>query len=127
MSALTKKRLTEDEIEITIHDRSERRFRLPKEKARGLLRLIGDYEVEDDHQLLPANEVFKDLHKKYGKAGSILRGLRGREELTQDELAEKIGIPQTDISQIENGKRPIGKKMAKRLATVFKTDYRVFL
>ena len=44
-----------------------------------------------------------------------LRGLRGREDLTQAELAARLGVSQNAISEMENGKRPISTKMAKRL------------
>jgi plasmid maintenance system antidote protein VapI len=37
------------------------------------------------------------------------------------------GIPQRHISEMERGKRPIGKETAKKLAVALKTDYRVFL
>jgi len=56
-----------------------------------------------------------------------LRGYRYREDLSQTELAELTGIPQRHISEMENGKRPIGKERAKKLAEVLNTDYRVFL
>lgn len=36
-------------------------------------------------------------------------------------------IAQTNISQMELGKRTIGKNLAKKLAAFFKTDYRLFL
>ena len=57
----------------------------------------------------------------------MLRGSRHKAEMTQQELAETLGINQHHISEMENGKRPIGKEMAKRLAQVFKIDYRIFL
>jgi transcriptional regulator with XRE-family HTH domain len=60
-------------------------------------------------------------------AGVALRGARKRENLTQKQLAELLGISQTHISEMEHGKRPIGKEMARRLAKVLKVDYRVFL
>jgi plasmid maintenance system antidote protein VapI len=47
--------------------------------------------------------------------------------LTQAQLAEKIGVKRHHISEMESGKRPIGKDMAKRLADVLHTDYKVFL
>jgi transcriptional regulator with XRE-family HTH domain len=56
-----------------------------------------------------------------------LAGARHREGLTQRELAEKSGIAQRHISEMENGKRPIGKKNAKALATALNADYRAFL
>jgi len=54
-------------------------------------------------------------------------GLRHREGLTQVEMGNMLGIPQGNISQMEHGKRPIGKQIAKRIAELFKTDYRLFL
>ena len=54
-------------------------------------------------------------------------GARKREALTQKELAHLVGVSQTHISEMEHGKRPIGKDMARRLAKVLKVNYRVFL
>lgn len=56
-----------------------------------------------------------------------LRAYRTRENLTQRKLAEKVGIPQRHISEMENGKRPIGKEMAKRFSEVLGMDYRSLL
>lgn len=56
-----------------------------------------------------------------------LSGLRHRESLTQREFGEKIGVEQTNISKMEHGKRPIGITLAKRIAKIFYTDYRIFL
>lgn len=72
-------------------------------------------------------EVFKKELEKYGEAGLMLRGSRHKAELTQKELADALGISQNHISEMEGGKRPIGKVMALRLAKFFKTDYRKFL
>lgn len=71
--------------------------------------------------------AFDDLIEKFSEAGAVLRGFRLREGWTQTEVAEKIGINQANLSKMEHGKRPIGKTMAKKLAVLFKTDYRVFL
>jgi transcriptional regulator with XRE-family HTH domain len=57
----------------------------------------------------------------------VLRGFRNREGLSQRSLGELIGVSQTNISQMELGKRPIGKILAKRFTNFFKTDYRLFL
>jgi len=56
-----------------------------------------------------------------------LAGARYRKGLTQVQLADMTGIPQRHISEMENGKRTIGKKNAKLFADALKTDYRVFL
>jgi DNA-binding XRE family transcriptional regulator len=59
--------------------------------------------------------------------GKALAGARYREGLTQMKLAELTGIPQRHISEMENGKRPIGKEMAKRLGKSLNIGYKVFL
>jgi len=59
--------------------------------------------------------------------GSYLAGFRHREGMTQMELAERSGIPRRHISEMENGKRPIGKTNAKKLADVLNIDPRLLL
>ncbi|MDA8165355.1 MAG: helix-turn-helix transcriptional regulator [Desulfobacteraceae bacterium] len=54
-------------------------------------------------------------------------GSRIREGLSQRQLAELTGIPQRHISEMENGKRTIGKERAELLSKALNTDYRVFL
>ena len=54
-------------------------------------------------------------------------GARQKENLTQIQLARLTGIPQRHISEMEHGKRPIGKERAKKLAEALKIDYHVFL
>ncbi len=76
---------------------------------------------------MPWREAFKDLIRKHSEGGLVLKGCRSREGVTQKELADALHISQHHISEMENGKRPVGKEMAKRFAKFFKTDYRVFL
>ena len=59
--------------------------------------------------------------------GTYLSGARHREGLTQKQLSEKSGVPQRHISEMENGKRPIGKKTARIFAGVLNTDYHNFI
>lgn len=61
------------------------------------------------------------------EAAVALRGLRCRENLTQRQLAEATGIPQRHLSEMENGKRAIGKERAKVLGKALGADYRRFL
>ncbi|CCB90844.1 Helix-turn-helix motif [Waddlia chondrophila 2032/99] len=56
-----------------------------------------------------------------------LSGLRYREDLTQKQLGEVIGVKRINISLMERGLRPIGKNIAQRLAKFFNVDYRIFL
>lgn len=64
--------------------------------------------------------VAKDKH-------IALRTYRYRENLTQRQLAELSVILRRHISEIETGKRLIGKELAKRLSKVLKADYQMFL
>lgn len=59
--------------------------------------------------------------------GTIVRGLRCRDGLTQAGLSKLTDIPTRHISEMENGKRPIGKQNARKLAAAFNTDPRMFL
>lgn len=59
--------------------------------------------------------------------GRNITGYRHREGLTQKDLSRMTGIPQPHLSEMENNRRPIGKKNAKILAEVLNADYRMFL
>jgi DNA-binding XRE family transcriptional regulator len=59
--------------------------------------------------------------------GVFLAGARFREGMTQEQLAAATGIPRRHISEMENNKRPIGKKNARKLAEALHVDPRVFL
>ena len=72
-------------------------------------------------------EQLAKLDERYTKAGALLKGFRGRESLTQVQFAKKINVAQNNLSAMENGKRPIGKTIAKRIGKVFKINYRYFL
>ncbi len=123
---LTKKPIIKDFAEI--------RLRIPREKEANIQEIIENllaladiqYSIqtkpEDDAETVALEEVFPDLH-----SGSAIRGLRYRENLTQAQLAEKIGVKRHHISEMENNKRPIGKAMAKRLARALHTDDKLFL
>ena len=81
----------------------------------------------DEERSIPWREAFAKDIEKYGEAGLVLAGSRHKEGMTQKELAKKLRICPHHISEMEHGKRPIGKAMAKRLAKVFKINYRAFL
>jgi len=84
------------------------------------------YRIDNDKPV-SADEIFSNINKKYTKPGALLRGIRVRENLTQAEMAKKIKVTQSDISQIENGVRSIGRKIAQRIEKLFNVDYRSFL
>ena len=82
---------------------------------------------EPSEGAVSADALFAELDRKYTKPGVLLRGLRARENLSQIEFAQAIGVTQSDLFKMELGKRPIGKIIAKRIAEKFDIDYRSLL
>ena len=60
-------------------------------------------------------------------SANMLIGARGKENITQVELSEQTGIPRRHISDMENGRRPIGKQNAIKLGKALNISYRLFL
>ena len=60
------------------------------------------------------------------KASIILKGLRNRERLTQEDLGKKIQVSKSTISRMENGMKEICSDEAKRLAKALKTKPKMF-
>ncbi len=77
---------------------------------------------ETGEALYSIEEVFPDA-----SPAMALRGLRTKEEITQKQLAEKLGISQNRVSEMENSKRPISVAMAKQIEHVFGVTYKAFL
>jgi DNA-binding XRE family transcriptional regulator len=59
--------------------------------------------------------------------GDRLRSLRTMREMKQTELAKLVGVEPRQISDMEKGRAPIGKKMAMRLGKILDMDYRLLL
>jgi len=108
------------------------RLRVPAKDAiqvvnatKEFLRLAG-HDVreinEEGEELYTVEEVFPDSHP-----GNILLGLRTREALTQARLAAMAGLKAHHISEMEHGKRPIGKDVARRLAKALNSDWKLLL
>ena len=122
------------EIRMTSTDegRTEINLWLPTKKAipvfeaiKNILPLAGlkVRRVNDEgEELFSAEEVFPE-----GSPAMALRGLRGKEDITQEELASRLGISQNVVSDMESGRRNISLKMAKRIAEEFKVPYKAFL
>lgn len=121
MLAHTNTQTTSGFVDLHLHIRREQQDAVHQALTQaGILYSFDLTEHEDE--ALPLDNVFPDLH-----SGSAIRGLRYREGLTQAQLAERIGVKRHHVSEMEHGRRSIGKEMAKRLATALKTDYKVFL
>lgn len=117
MLELTKKQTTKSFVEL--------HFLVPKKKAEEIKKVIaclGGVEENEENELVPWQEAYPNFHN-----GVTLRGFRQRDGLSQGEVAEEIGAKQNHISEMESGKRTIGKAIAKKLAVLFNTSYKVFL
>jgi ribosome-binding protein aMBF1 (putative translation factor) len=103
------------------------RLRVHRSNAERIKRFIASIEAEKESESRPWREVINELRPDDSIPSAILRGSRGKEELTQVQLSERTGIPRRHLSEMEHGKRTIGKETAKKLAKALNCDYRVFL
>jgi len=117
---------------LTSQGKAEIRLSVPAASAvavedaiRGMLTLAG-HKVrllnEEDEEIVSAAEVFPD-----GSPAMALRGFRGKMEMSQQELADRLETARTSVVAMESGKRPISRAMARRLGEVFNVPYKVFL
>ena len=117
MQEPTKKRRTDDGL-VTI------KLRVHPENAAKIKEYARSIETAGERNYTLA-EVFPEYIGK--EPQTAIRAYRLRENITQRELSAMTGIPQRHISEMENGKRVIGKEMAKRLGIALKADYKMFL
>lgn len=121
MQVLTKKPPTENGL-VTLH------FKVHPKNVDRIKQFVEQIEpVQDDEASITLEDFFRKHFAGQTEAAVSLRGLRTRENMSQVKLAELTGIPQRHISEMENGKRSIGKERAKKLAKVLNADYRTFL
>ena len=78
---------------------------------------------EDDEE---AVDILKTDYWKTVTPGSLLAGTRLKHELTQQRLAMMAGMSHATISAYENGKRPLSRRSAVRLAKAMGEDPDVF-
>ncbi len=131
MPALTKT-LPTNSIEIVIRGGKPAHFVGPKSNLKPLLSTLDKFKFHpvkgnSNETTVSWEKLAAGRIKKFTKPGLALRGARLKEGFTQVELAKKIGVAQYNLSKMEKGERPIGRKMAMRLGKVLKIDYRVFL
>ncbi|MCY4644555.1 MAG: helix-turn-helix transcriptional regulator [Bacteriovoracales bacterium] len=120
-------RSSQDLVAILVEDEGKkRRFLLPRKKAEGFIYLIEEFELNNERGGF-FHDIFFQIDQKKDLEINLLREIRLERGLTQKELGESLDIPQNHISAMECGRRPIGKKMAKRLAEVLGVNYRTFL
>lgn len=61
------------------------------------------------------------------KAGEALRGLREVAGLSLRDFSKRCGVPYPHLSEMERAKRPIGLKMARKLARALGVRYELLL
>ena len=114
-------------IKIEVTEGKKRKLYLVSAKsAHAVATLLGQLD-EREAGMIPATELFPELGDPHKTPGIALRGVRLRLDMTQKEMAEKIGVSQGDLSKMEKGERPIGKKIAMRIGKAINVDYRRFL
>lgn len=128
MSAVAKMLPTE-RVTIKIGHRQPEVVFLPKNAANNLLLFIKNCQpaITKEESRIKIEDIEPKMKDPALRTASILRGARHKEGLTQIELAKKLKITQSDLSKMEHGKRPIGKKLAQRIAEILEIDYRIFL
>ena len=119
---LTKKPPTEETVEAF-------RFSGPLRKKQAAIRIMArmgfTYIPEEEDPPMPWRDAFPEGREAL--PGLVLAGQRKKHGMTQRALAEITGIPQRHLSEMENGKRPIGRDNARKLALALETDFRAFL
>lgn len=103
---------------VTLH------LRVHRHNATLVRKYVESIEAEADCNYTVA-ETFPEYAGK--EQQTALRAYRTREGLTQQQLAALTSIPQHQISEMENGKRGIGRERAKKLAESLHCDYRQLL
>ena len=76
-----------------------------------LVSRIGGRVADEDSLLDPMPEL--------ARGGQMLKGLRQRADMTQRQVADALGVPQSHISEYEKDKRAVPYKHAQKLAKLF--------
>ena len=132
MKALHTKEHNYINVKVGVPGGKEISYHIPnseKEKLNSFLKKldISKSEIEHWNEATPWEVLAKERIEKYKKTGLVLRGARYRENMSQIQLAKKSGVNQNEISKIENGKRVVGEKVAKKLAKALNFDYRLLI
>ena len=123
MSELMRARTTGESVSFTITVPRDKAY-IFRKMLRGMLEMAGLARLtnEEGEDLYTPEEVFP-----HASPAMALRGLRTKEGITQQQLAEALGISQGRLSELESGVRPISVAMAKRIGKAYDCNYRSFL
>lgn len=112
------------EVVLKFPGKKVRHCHVPIESARHFESFLDKYEKSDS---IDWEVIAQDSIVKHKKAGMVLRGARFKENMSQKKLAKLSKVTQDNISRIENGKRKVGEKLAKKLAKPLKINYLLLL
>jgi len=91
-------------------------------RIKSYLEKNGCVYIDDGPEFIDAKGLYAER-----TTANMLIGARGKEGITQLQLSELTGIPRRHISDMENGRRPIGKQNSLKLAKALNVSYRIFL
>ena len=74
--------------------------------------------TSDNSESIAVEETDFWKEMQSNRIGNLLSGARLNANLTQAQLAEKLGVRQNMISDYERGKRRLSQSMAKRIAKI---------
>lgn len=120
MSELMKAQTTSGFVEFSLRVEKAQADKV-ETALRALLAILPAPQVDDEERLYTVEEAFGPR-----EPGRMIRGYRSREGLTQADLAARLDTTRTVVSDMENGRRPVSAKMARRLAEVFGSSPRMF-
>jgi Predicted transcriptional regulators len=81
-----------------------------------LVTKLGGSVLDESGLCLPCNPM-----PELERGGKMLKGLRQRAGLTQKQVADALGLPQSHISEFEKNKRSVPYKHAKKLAVLLQS------
>jgi DNA-binding XRE family transcriptional regulator len=90
-----------------------------------LTRMLAPYRYDG---VAATHALMADIDAKSGgRSAVMLRGQRGKWDMTQKTVAAAAGIQQSHLSAMECGRRKVGIRLAQRLGKVFKCDWRMLV
>ncbi len=107
-------------------ERQTLRFVGPRARVAEAKQMMKSLDFEDITETVPWREAFSHWTDT-DLPGKALAGARHKEGLTQVQLAQLAGLPQRHLSEMEHGKRSIGKATAKKLAKALNVSYQILL
>ncbi len=118
------------EIIVDVPGKEEFIYKIPytpsaKERLKIFLQKLTQTEESSTEDSVLWEKIATDRIARHTESGLALRGARYRLGISQKKLSKLCGISQENLSRMENGKRPIGMKAAKKLAKILSVDYRL--